>query len=435
MQKILKTLSAHGFEARCVGGCVRDSLLGRTPDDWDVATGALPEQVLTLFGDSALPTGLRHGTVTVKTEGRHVEVTTYRLDGLYRDGRHPESVTFTRSLSEDLRRRDFTVNAMALDETGVLTDPWGGRDDCNARLLRCVGNPDERFGEDALRILRCLRFASVLGFSIEQVTAGSLRRNRELLRRIAPERIRTELTKLLCGDGAAAVLRGYPEVFGVFLPELSPLFGFDQKNRHHCYDVWEHTLHSLVEVEPDPVLRYTMLLHDIGKPRCFTLDRAGAGHFYGHPKVSFELADDILRRLRFDHTTRETVLRLIEWHDRDIPRTEKGVRRVLARLGEKDLRLLLLVKRADNLAQHPDFRGMQDEIGKAEALLDGLLAKDSCVSLRQLKVNGNDLCFLGYQGPQIGAALNDLLRRVVDGELENDRDILLNELRAGVSKT
>ena len=298
VQAVLKTLESAGHEAWCVGGCVRDALLGRSPGDWDVTTSAQPEETLGVFGPQGLPTGLRHGTVTVKTPEGPVEVTTYRVDGAYRDHRRPESVAFTRSLDEDLARRDFTANAMARNLRGELRDPFGGREDLRRGILRCVGDPDRRFQEDALRILRGLRFAAALGLEIEPGTASAIRRNREGLADIAAERIQTEFFKLLPGKRAAEVLRGYPEVFGVFWPELLPMVGFDQRNRHHCYDVWEHTLRALAASPEDLVLRCAMLLHDVGKPDSFTLDEQGVGHFYGHPAVSRELADRMLRRLK-----------------------------------------------------------------------------------------------------------------------------------------
>lgn len=426
---VLETLETAGHEAWCVGGCVRDALLGRRPEDWDVTTSALPEETLALFGPRGSPTGLKHGTVTVKTPGGPVEVTTYRVDGAYLNHRRPESVTFTRSIEEDLGRRDFTVNAMALNLRGELRDPFGGRGDLERGILRCVGDPDRRFQEDALRILRGLRFSAVLGLEIEKGTAEAVRRNREGLRDIAPERIQVEFFKLLPGKRAAEVLRGWPEVFGVFWPELLAMVGFDQRNRHHCHDVWEHTLHALDAVPGDLVLRCTMLLHDVGKPACFTLDEAGVGHFYGHPAVSRALADGMLRRLRCAAGFRETVVRLVEWHDRDIPRTDKSIRRALRILGEEDLRRLILVKRADNLGQAPAFRDRQRELDRAEEILDRLLAEDTCFSLRQLAVNGRDLLALGLSGPAVGAALEALLEKVVDGALPNEREALLEALK------
>ena len=384
---------------------------------------------MALFGDRAVPTGLRHGTVTVKTATGGVEVTTLRRDGIYRDHRRPESVTFTDSLEKDLRRRDFTVNAMAADLAGNLRDPLGGRADLAAGVLRCVGNPDRRFGEDALRILRGLRFASQLGFALHPDTAAAVHRNRTLLGDIAPERIWTELKKLVTGDRAAEVLRDYPDVVGVFWPELLPMVGLDQRNRHHCYDVWEHTLHALAAVKPEVELRLTMLLHDIGKPNCYTMDEKGQGHFYGHPAESARLVETMLRRLRADTATTETVVRLVAWHDRNIPRTRPGVARALAELGEGDLRRLLDVKRADNLAQAPACRAMQGEIDKAERILNQLLEENACVSLRQLAVNGRDLLALGLSGPAVGAALQKLLDAVLEETLPNERAALLAAVR------
>lgn len=429
VQNVLTALEAAGYEAWCVGGCVRDLMLGRAPEDWDVTTNALPEATMALFGSHAFPTGLRHGTVTVREEHRSVEVTTYRVDGDYHDHRRPDTVVFTPSLEEDLRRRDFTVNAMALSLRGDLRDPFGGQADLKAGVLRCVGKPERRFGEDALRILRGLRFAAVLGFAMDPATAAGIHGHRALLKDIAAERIRVELFKLLCGKDAAAVLWEYPDVVGVFWPEILPMVGFDQRNRHHCYDVWEHTLHAVEAVEPEPVLRCAMLLHDVGKPRCFTVDQDGNGHFYGHPEISRELADDMLRRLKCAAAFREMVVRLVEWHDRNIPRTDRGLRRALRALGEEDLRRLILVKRADNLAQAPEYRDTQREIDRAEAILDKLVAAAACFSLGQLTVNGRDLAALGLSGPEIGRTLNALLDKVVDGELPNERTALLEAAR------
>ena len=419
VQEILHTLERAGYEAWCVGGCVRDMLANREPEDWDVATSALPEETMTVFEGRAAPTGLKHGTVTVRTGDRPVEITTYRVDGEYCDHRRPETVSFTRRLEEDLARRDFTFNALALNLRRELRDPFDGRGDLERGVLRCVGEAARRVQEDALRILRGLRFAAVLGAEIEPATAAAIRRNRVLLKDIAAERIQAELTKLLRGPWAAEVLRAYPEVIGVFWPELLPMVGFDQRNIHHCYDVWEHTLHALKEAEGDPALRYAALLPT------FTLDENGVGHFYGHASASCHLAEEMLRRLKFSNEFRERVVRLIQWHDREIPRTDRGVRRALRLLGEEELRLLLALKRADNLAQAPAYHGRQLEIRKGEAILDRLLAEDACVSLRQLAVDGNDLLDLGFRGPDIGRILRTLLNKVVDGELPNERESLL----------
>lgn len=430
VRAVLEALEAVGHEAWCVGGCIRDALLSRTPGDWDVTSSAKPEETMAVFGPLAEPTGLRHGTVTVRTPEGPVEVTTFRVDGAYHDHRRPDSVTFTASLNEDLARRDFTVNAMAADLRGELRDPFGGRTDLERRILRCVGEPDRRFQEDALRILRGLRFAAVLGLEIEPETAAAIHQNRDLLGAIAAERIQVEFFRLLAGPRAVEVLRGYPDVFGVFWPELLAMVGFDQRNRHHCYDVWEHTLHALAAVlEGDLVTRCAVLLHDVGKPACFTVDEAGVGHFYGHPAISRCLADRMLRRLKCSTDFREAVVRLVEWHDKNIPRTEKAIRRALRVLGEEDLRRLILMKRADNLGQSPAYWDRQKELDLAEEILDRLLAEDACFSLKQLAVRGGDLLALGLSGPAVGEALEALLNKVLDGELPNEREALLEEAR------
>ena len=428
VQETLQALEKAGHQAYCVGGCVRDSLLGRVPGDWDVTTSALPEETMAVFGEKAVPTGLKHGTVTVCWPEGKVETTTFRRDGAYTDHRHPVQVTFTASLTEDLTRRDFTVNAMAADLRGTLYDPFGGRADLETGILRCVGQPERRFSEDALRILRCLRFASVLGFAIEPATGAALTDCRELLRDIAPERICEELTKLLCGSDAAAVLRQYPEAAGAALPEILPMVGFDQRNIHHCYDLYTHIVLSVDGVAAEPVLRWTMLLHDIGKVNTFTEDERGQMHFYGHPKVSAAMAEDICTRLRMRKKDREDIVTLIAWHDRDIPVTEKGIGSAVRALGEENFRRLLAVKRADNRAQAPEYRWVCQKIDRAEEILEELLRKKQCLCLKDLAVNGNDLLALGYEGREIGAALEWLLEGVIAGEIDNKRDALLAAL-------
>ena len=430
VKTVLELLECSGYEAWCVGGCVRDSFLGLEPGDWDVTTNALPEETMAVFGDAAFPTGLQHGTVTVRRGNRSFEVTTFRADGPYSDARRPDSVRFSTELEEDLRRRDFTVNAMAMDLRGTLVDPYGGRQDLQRAVIRCVGEAEVRFGEDALRIMRGVRFASVLGFSVEEETARSIHRNAPALEEIAVERIQVELFKLLEGPFAAKILRQFPDVIGVFWPEILPMVGFDQKNHHHCYDVWEHTLHAVAAVPADAVLRCAMLLHDIGKPSCFTVDEAGVGHFYGHGAISREMADTMLRRLKCGNEVREKIVRLVDWHDREIQRTDKAIRRALRVLGEDDLRRLIHIKRGDNLAQAPEYRSRQNEIDKAEEILDRLIAEDACFSLKQLAVNGRDMMQLGLQGPAIGKMLEHLLDTVVNGDIPNEREALLNAAKS-----
>ena len=421
---VLERLGRAGFAAYAVGGCVRDTLLGRTPCDWDVTTAARPEQVLALFEGYAVPTGLQHGTVTVRAEGMSLEVTTFRADGAYTDHRRPDTVTFSDALEDDLCRRDLTVNAMAMDVDGRVTDLYGGREDLAAGILRCVGGPERRFEEDALRILRTLRFAAVLGFAIEPATAAALREKAPLLSYIAPERVLSEMDRLLCGAFVLPVLLDYPDVLGVFLPEILPCVGFDQHNRHHIYDVWGHTAHAVAAAPAERVLRWAMLLHDVGKPACFTMDEGGVGHFYGHPAISAELAETVCRRLRMDNRTAEQVVTLVRWHDRDIPRTEKAIARAVSQLGEETFRQLLEVKRADNAAQSPDDRPRLVDIQRAEDILDALLARRQCFSLRELAVDGRDMMALGLRGRDIGAALQFLLDAVLDGAA-NDREALL----------
>ncbi len=422
---VLRRLEAAGYEAYAVGGCVRDLLLGKTPEDYDITTAARPEQVAALFDGFCTPTGLRHGTVTVRQDGKSFEVTTFRTEGRYEDGRHPSVVCFAQQLKEDLKRRDFTVNAMAMNVEGQLTDLFGGQADLRQGIIRCVGEPKQRFEEDALRILRALRFAATLGFSIEKATGHALQESREGLKRIAAERIRVEMTKLLCGQNAGDILLTWPEVFGIFMPEILPCVGFDQCSRYHCYDVWEHTARAVDAVSCDPILRWTMLLHDIAKPAVFTKDAQGNGHFYGHPQRSAAAARDILHRLRFDRRSAERIEQLVLWHDRQIQPTDKSVARALRVMGEERLRQLLAVKRADNLAQHMKFRQRQQEITELEEIMGSLLAKEQCFQLRQLAVNGRDLMQLGLQGTAVGKMLQDLLSAVVDGTLDNDRTALL----------
>lgn len=426
---ILTQLEAAGHSAYAVGGCVRDLLRGVEPHDVDITTSARPEEVMALFAPHAIPTGLQHGTVTVRENHQSFEVTTFRADGPYSDGRRPDSVAFSTDLHEDLQRRDFTVNAMAMDVRGQLHDPYGGREDLERKVIRCVGAAEKRFGEDALRIMRGLRFAATLGFNIEEETARAMIACAPRLQMIAAERIHEEMTKLLCGDHALPVLLAYPKILGVFLPEILPCVGFDQQNRHHCYDVWEHTVRAVAAAPKDALLRWTMLLHDIAKPEKFTVDEKGVGHFYGHDVRGAEMAREIMHRLRFDRRSAARIELLVLWHDRDIARTEKAIGKALNAMGEEALRQLIAVKRSDNMAQHPDYRSVQQELDKAEIILAAVLEKEQCFSIRHLAVNGRDLIALGLQGASIGAALDELLEQVVEGNLPNEKEFLLGWIK------
>jgi len=429
---ILHRLEESGHEAFVAGGCVRDSLLGREPRDWDVCTSALPEETAACFPDARLlETGKRHGTITLLPDGGEpVEVTTYRTDGAYSDGRRPDSVAFVASLREDLARRDFTVNAMAFHPRRGLADPFGGERDLRSGVLRCVGDPERRFEEDALRILRGLRFASVYGFSLEKETEQALRRKREGLRRISPERIREELMGLLTGPHVESVLLAFPEVLEVFLPEITACVGFEQRSSHHSLDVWGHTARAVGSAVPEDTVRLTLLLHDLGKPLCFSADEDGTEyHFHGHGKVSARLAGDILTRLRFDRHTRERVLLLVERHDVPILPEPRLIKRWLCRIGEEALRQLFAVKRGDILAKATDTVAQSlIPLDEDEACLEEILAEKACFSTRDLAAGGRELLALGIpQGPQIGFLLTRLTELVIDGALPNEREPLLKE--------
>lgn len=432
---LLERLDRAGFEACAVGGCVRDSLLGCVPHDWDLCTSARPEQVkAALSGDAfrCLGTGVKHGTVTVLFRGNSYEITTYRVDGPYSDSRHPDEVVFSSRLEDDLARRDFTVNAMAYSPRRGLVDPFGGETDLRRGVISCVGEPEKRIEEDALRILRALRFAAVYGFAIAPATAEAIHAKAGLLEKVAGERVRDELCRLLCGKAALDVLLPYSDVLCVPIPELAPCVGFEQHSRYHCYDVYEHMARAAAACgTQDAVTRFALLLHDMGKPRCFTMDERG-GHFKGHAEVSAALAGSVLDRLRFDGKRRREILELILFHDTPPEPTPKSVRRRLARLGPEQLFRLLEVARADALAHaawtvEPRLR----ELDAAKALLEQALAEDACFSLKDLAVRGDDLLALGVpEGKQVGTLLRALLDEVLDGESPNERQALLGRAAA-----
>ena len=422
---VLEQLHNAGFAAYVVGGCVRDSLLGRLPGDWDITTAARPEQVHeALSGMTVLDTGLQHGTVTAVVDGLRLEITTFRTEGTYSDHRRPDNVSFAQTIEEDLSRRDFTVNAMAFaPETGLI-DPFGGQTDLQKGILRAVGDPQKRFDEDALRILRGLRFAARLQFVIEPATAAAMKEQKLLLNALAQERIQAELLPLLCAPGAVEVLRQYREIFAVILPEIVPMFDFDQQNKHHLYDVWEHTLHTLEHIAPDPCLRLVMLLHDCGKPARFSIDFRGDGHFYGHAAESARLARQALTRLRCSNELTDRVVRLIGYHDHDILNSRKSLLRWLGKLNADDLRALLHIKIADNLGQHPKYLRVERfrEILRA---LDALLQEQPCFDRSSLDLRGSDLLQLGLRGAAIGQALDELVAAVIDGRVQNKKEDLL----------
>ena len=427
VSRALSMLEDAGYEAFIVGGCVRDALRGITPKDYDITTSALPEETKSVFRDCrVIETGIQHGTVTVMMDGMPLEITTYRTEGTYSDNRHPDSVSFTASLREDVARRDFTMNAIAYSPARGLIDHFGGAEDIRGGIIRCVGDPDTRFREDALRMMRGIRFASALGFRIEEDTAAAIRENKERISAVSAERIRVELTKLLCGVNVKNVLMDWWDVLGVVIPEILPMHGFDQKTPYHIYDVWEHTAVAVSETPPMTHLRLSALLHDVGKPPSFFTDEKGIGHFYGHPVVSEKMAEEILTRLKYDNVTRRRVVTLVREHDRIIEPTEPAVKRALSRLTPEVFFNLLAIKRADNLAQSPDYRDRLETYDRIESIAQNILAKNECISVSTLAVNGSDLIALGMKpGKEIGDMLNQLLEQVIRGKLENDRNVLL----------
>lgn len=431
-RRILEVLTGAGYEACLVGGCVRDLLRGTEPHDWDICTSARPEETEACFaGRQIVETGLKHGTVTVLEEDGPYEVTTYRTEGPYSDSRRPDYVRFVSDLEADLARRDFTMNAIAMGLDGRLHDPFGGAEDIRSGLIRCVGRPARRFQEDGLRIMRALRFGATLGYELEEHTAQAVHDNRSMLGRVAAERINVELCQLLLGDRVGAILRRYPDVLCQFWPDLEPLVTLEQNTPWHCWGGWEHTVRAVEASPADLILRLTMLLHDIGKPSCKSTDEKGIDHFYGHPAAGAQLADRMLRALKFDNRTRERVVSLVEYHDVQLPCLERSVRRWLGRLGPEAFFQLLEVKRADNMGQaYEKVKGRLAELEELRAMAEEIIAQGQCFSLKDLEVNGRDVLAAGVPaGPQVGRVLNGLLERVLRGELPNERDILLASIQ------
>ena len=424
---IIDVLQAHGYEGFAVGGCVRDSVLNRTPDDWDITTSATPYQVKELFSKT-VDTGLQHGTVTVMVHGVGYEVTTYRIDGEYEDGRHPKEVQFTSNLTEDLKRRDFTINAMAYSKDCGLIDEFGGMQDLQRKIIRCVGDPWQRFGEDALRILRAVRFAAQLGFEIEENTKKAIVELAPTLSKISAERIQTETVKLLMSDRPEMWRSVYDlGITRIIMPEFDAIMETPQNTPHHMYNVGEHTLKALSLTEKDRILRLTMLLHDIGKASMRTTDANGVDHFKGHGPAGKEIAKKILRKLKFDNDTIAQVTHLIYWHDYRSAPEEKAVRRAIHKVGEDLFPLFLKVQRADNLAQSMYLREEKlARIDGVEKLYHEIMEKHQCVSLKTLAVTGRDLIAEGMKpGPQMGAVLQELLEMVLDQPEMNEKEKLL----------
>lgn len=437
---LLDILEEDGYEAYIVGGCVRDSSLGREPNDWDICTSAKPEEVINLlecYDDiEVILTGLKHGTITAHINGENYEITTYRIDGEYSDNRRPDSVIFVDDIVKDLSRRDFTINAMAYNQYGELVDPFGGLVDLALGIIRCVGNPDDRFKEDALRILRALRFASTYGFAIDNETASAIRRNKNLLKNISAERIREELCKMLCGEGVLDILLNYSDIMVVIIPEFKPCIGFNQNNPYHMYTVYDHIAHAVSNYKGTNIsIKMALLLHDIGKPECYTEDENG-GHFHGHSVPSMRIAKDVVERLKFDNKTKQEVVDLVLYHDSDIYPGVRTVRRWLNKIGPDLLDKLLFIKIAD-IEAHSDINKAErrDDILKVKLIAKGILAERQCFQIKDLAINGNDILALGVEaGPMVGKILNHLLAKVIEEEVENDHDILIDEAKEFCNK-
>ncbi|MDO4332955.1 MAG: CCA tRNA nucleotidyltransferase [Eubacteriales bacterium] len=428
---IIHTLQAAGFEAYAVGGCVRDSILGRVPDDWDITTSAKPEQVKALF-HRTVDTGIQHGTVTVLADRCGYEVTTYRIDGEYEDGRHPKDVVFTASLEEDLKRRDFTINAMAYNEEDGLVDMFDGIGDIQRKVLRCVGDPKARFCEDALRMMRAVRFSAQLDYEIEEKTKAAIGELAQTLSRISAERIQVELTKLLVSAHPERIRVCYETgLTAVFFPEFDRMMETEQNNPHHCYNVGEHTIRALTGVRADKSMRLAMLLHDSGKILTKTTDENGVDHFHGHAEESGRIARTMLRRLKFDNDTTDRVVRLVRAHDVKIERGAKYMRRALSRLGEDLFPDLFEVKEADMRAQSMYQRAEKEaDLAERRRIYEEVKDAGDCVSLKSLAVNGSDLIAAGMKpGKELGEILKALLEEVLEDPSCNEKEILLKKAK------
>lgn len=428
-REIMELLLENGYESYIVGGSVRDALMGKLPNDWDICTSAYPEKVMEIMRPFyVIPTGLKYGTVTVVRDGKPYEVTTFRVDGDYLDFRKPEDVIFVSDVKEDLARRDFTINAIAYNNRDGLVDPYSGLNDIKAGVVRAVGSPKDRFNEDALRILRGLRFASRLGFKIEDATGEAIKSNAHLLERISAERIRDEFSRILMGDYGTDILREYRDVIAVFLPEIKEMFDLNQKNKFHIYDVWEHTLHVVDAVPKNIILKLAGFFHDIGKPRCLFIED-GVGHFYGHEKLSSDIADDIMKRLKYDNITREKVTGTIKNHMIIFNPESRQPNRLLNRMGEENLKLLIELEKADVNSQNPKFAQERlENIQNFKDRVDEIIAEGDCFSIKDMKINGRDIIAMGVpEGRFIGEILQTLMDKVLEGEIDNQREMLINE--------
>ncbi len=429
INKTLSLLNEQGYSAYVVGGAVRDHLMGRIINDYDICTDALPNEVQNVFSNfRVIETGLKHGTVTVLIGTSSIEITTFRTDGSYSDGRHPDSVDFTKDVIKDLSRRDFTVNAIAYSPAHGFIDPFGGIKDIQSATIRCVGDPLKRFSEDALRILRALRFSSTLGFEIDKETSDAISELKNNLSLVSKERIRDEMKKLICGIEMSRVMHIYRDVIALIIPDISQTFSYDQNNPHHDFDLYTHTIKTVSNLPADPILRFSGLLHDIAKPLTESKDKNGISHFYGHAHIGAQKAEDILKDLRFSNVEIRRIVTLIRHHDGVIEETEAAVRKKLSKIGIEMYFDLLDLQRADNASQKLDSSLRADHNDTLRSIANRILSKDHCLSLSDLAVDGNDIIELGYKGKEIGKALSCLLNAVLNGETKNTKEHLFRYL-------
>lgn len=427
----IEILKSKGFEAFLIGGSVRDFVMGLPIGDIDITTNATPEEVKQVFVDfRVIETGIKHGTVTVLINNEPLEITTYRSEGTYSDNRHPDSVIFSNSLADDVVRRDFTMNGIAYDFDNGFCDLVGGLEDIKNQTIRCIGNAETRFREDALRILRAMRFSSVLGFEIETETKNAIHKCKDLLKNISAERIREEFTKLICGKNAYTVLQEFSDVITVFIPEIRECVGFEQKNRHHCFDVYTHTLKAVENSSQNPIIRLALFFHDIGKPSVAHFDEKGQQHYYGHPKVSAEMTEKIMTRLRFDNDTKNKVVTLVKMHDspitlNDVNPDRRRIKKIMSQIGSDLIFDLIEIKYCDNSAQNPEYFRGEDFYNQTRHIVNEIINEKECFSIKHLAIDGNDLIALGYKGKKIGDTLEKCLNAVIDGKVENEKDKLI----------
>ena len=430
IEEVLEKLEKAGFEAYIVGGCVRDGIMGKTAHDYDITTSAEPCETERVFADCrVVETGIKHGTVTVLYRGMSVEITTFRVDGDYPDGRHPEKVAFSRNLKDDLARRDFTMNAIAYSPSRGIIDIFGGEADIKSRVIRCVGEPEKRFSEDALRVLRALRFSAVLGFDIEENTKSALLLKKETLGKVSKERTFSELKRLLCGENVKSVLLEYREVFAGIIPEIRAMFDYDQQSKYHNSTLFEHTARAVEAAPPREEMRLAMLFHDIGKPDCRSTDENGEGHYYGHAAKSAELADKILRELKCDNALRVRVCEIVKYHDIPVELSRKTIKRRLSRLGGELFCDVMEAHIADDSAKQEFARARCETARQAIEIAEEIAREKPCLDLKGLAVNGGDLREIMEPSPVMGEILGQLLAEVVDGVLENEKSALMKRAR------